>query len=169
VARIRLVPDPEGLRPALPIRTERLLLRAFSGSDLEALLSYRSRPDATRFLYWGPESEEEVREALRRKIAANTIEEEGDFLADAAEELATGSVIGDFALWWRSRRDTHGEIGFIVHPDHQGRGFATESGREMLRLDSRVSASTGSWGRPKRVIKRRRVCSASSACGRKPT
>src|SRR5438045_3484763 len=66
------------LEPDLPIRTERLSLRAFQESDLEALASYRSRPDVTRYLYWVPESEEQVRTTLARKIAATAIREEGD-------------------------------------------------------------------------------------------
>ena len=37
-------------------------------------------------------------------------------------------------LQWTSRQHLSGEIGFIVHPDHQGRGYATEASRELLRL-----------------------------------
>jgi len=122
------------LEPDLPIRTERLLLRAFEESDFGGLYSYRSRPDVTRYLYWGPEKEAEVRIALDKKISATTIQEEGDFIALAAVELRTNRLVGDLTLWWRSREHSLGEIGFMVHPDHQGRGFATEGAREMLRL-----------------------------------
>jgi RimJ/RimL family protein N-acetyltransferase len=43
-------------------------------------------------------------------------------------------VIGDCTLWRVSREHRLGEIGFVFHPDHQGRGYATEAGRELLRL-----------------------------------
>jgi RimJ/RimL family protein N-acetyltransferase len=45
-----------------------------------------------------------------------------------------GILVGDVVLFWRSREPRAGEIGFIFHPDHGGRGLATEATREMLRL-----------------------------------
>jgi RimJ/RimL family protein N-acetyltransferase len=35
---------------------------------------------------------------------------------------------------WRSERHRQGEIGFILHPDHQGQGLATEAAVAMLEL-----------------------------------
>jgi RimJ/RimL family protein N-acetyltransferase len=43
-------------------------------------------------------------------------------------------LIGDFTLWLESSEHRRGEIGFLVHPDHQGRGHAIEASRELLRL-----------------------------------
>src|SRR5947209_12696315 len=126
--------SPPSFEPDLPTRTQRLLLRSFEEGDFDGLLSYRSRPDVTRYLYWGPESEAQARIALAKKIAATAIGKEGEFLALAAVEIPSGRPVGDFTLQWLSRDQMLGEIGFIIHPDHQGRGFATEGGREMLRL-----------------------------------
>jgi RimJ/RimL family protein N-acetyltransferase len=117
-----------------PIRTERLLLRPFTEGDLDALRAYQSREDVTRFLYWNARTEAEVREALARKIAATSIHAEGDFLAVAAELAATGEMVGDVVLGLISEEHRTGEIGFIVHPDHQGHGYATEASRAVLRV-----------------------------------
>jgi RimJ/RimL family protein N-acetyltransferase len=120
--------------PTLPILTERLLLRPFTADDLDALHAIQSRPDVTRYLYWGPRSREEVREGLAARLAPAGLEEEGDRVALAAVRRDSGALIGDFTLWLRSKEHRQGEVGFLTHPDHHGRGFATEAGLVLLRL-----------------------------------
>jgi RimJ/RimL family protein N-acetyltransferase len=122
------------LEPDLPIETERLLLRAFGADDFDAVFAMQSRPDVARFLYWEARTEDEVREALTRKIAGTAIRAEGDPLFLAAALRTTGDVVGDVVLQWTSAAHSTGEIGFIVHPEHQGRGYATEAARPLLRL-----------------------------------
>ncbi len=122
------------LEPDLPLETERLFLRAFTWDDLDALFAYQSRPDVTRYLMWGPRSHEEVRAALELKIASTAIAREGDFLALAAVRKQTQELIGDVILGWASEEHGLGEIGYIVHPDHAGRGYATEAVRPLLRM-----------------------------------
>ena len=122
------------LEPDLPIPTERLILRAFRPDDVDAVFAMQSRPDVARFLYWDARTEPEVREALAKKIASTAIREEEDVLFLAAELRATGELVGDVVLQWTSRQHLAGEIGFIVHPDHQGRGYATEASWVLLRL-----------------------------------
>jgi RimJ/RimL family protein N-acetyltransferase len=117
-----------------PLETERLELRAFEPGDLEALHAMHSREDVARWLSWPPRSVEEARAVLDRKTAARSIRAEGDPLSLAGVLRETGELIGDFTLWLESREHRQGEIGFIVHPDHQGRGYAIEASRELLRL-----------------------------------
>jgi len=117
-----------------PLETERLELRAFAPGDLEALHAMHSREDVARWLYWPPRGVDEVRAVLDRKIAARSIRGEGDPLSLAGVLLETGELIGDFTLWLESKEHRQGEIGFIVHPDHQRRGYAIEASRELLRL-----------------------------------
>ena len=141
---------PRGVRPfelGEPIETSRLRLRPFVAGDLHALFAYQSRDDVTKHLYWNARSLEEVREALERKIAATAIREEGDFLAMAAELASTGEIVGDVVLGFVSEEHLAGEIGYIVHPDHHGRGYATEAGQAVLRVafeDLRLHRVTGS-------------------------
>jgi RimJ/RimL family protein N-acetyltransferase len=116
------------------IETSRLRLRPFATDDLDALFSYQSRDDVTRYLLWGSRSREEVRHALELKVAATAIRSEGDFLAVAAESVLTGEIVGDAVLSLVSEEHLHGEIGYIVHPDHHGLGYATEMARPLLRI-----------------------------------
>jgi RimJ/RimL family protein N-acetyltransferase len=122
------------LEPRFPLETERLLLRPYTGDDLEALYAMHSRSDVARYLYWGPRTKDEARAALEKKVASTAVRSEGDVLALAAISRAGGELVGDFVLQWVSEEHRQGEIGFIVHPDHQGLGYATEAGRVLLRL-----------------------------------
>ena len=117
-----------------PIATERLVLRPFTQVDFDALFAYQSRPDVARWLEWDARTEDEVRAALAKKIAAVAIVDEGDVLALAMIRKDTGALVGDVILCLVSAEHRTGEIGYIVHPDHQGLGYTTEACREMLRI-----------------------------------
>jgi RimJ/RimL family protein N-acetyltransferase len=117
-----------------PIATERLVLRPFDPGDFDALFAYQSRPDVTRWLEWDARTEEQVRAALARKVAAVAIVDEGDVLALAITRKDTGELVGDVILAFASAEHRAGEIGYIVHPDHQGLGYTTEACREVLRI-----------------------------------
>ena len=124
--------------PAYPIETSRLLLRPFVAEDLDALFDMRSRPEVTRYLYWEPATLDEVRPELDRRRRMRTLEEEGGDLHLAAVLREDGTVVGDVSLDWLSAKHRQGEIGFVFHPDHQGRGLAREAATEMLRLGFEV-------------------------------
>ena len=121
-------------KPVPSVETERLLLRPFTPADFGSLYSYQSRPDVTHYLVWDARTEDQVREALDTKIRATSIVSEGDFLALAAESKETGALVGDFTLGLFSREHASGELGYIIHPDHQRRGYATEGGRAVLSI-----------------------------------
>jgi RimJ/RimL family protein N-acetyltransferase len=126
---VRLPFELEGVIP-----TSRLVLRPFEARDLDGLFSYRSRDDVARYVYWDAQTREQVQASLEGKIAATAIRAEGDFLALAAESAATGELVGDVVLGFESQEHALGEIGYIVHPDHQGVGYATEMARPVLRI-----------------------------------
>jgi len=118
----------------IPIETDRLLLRPFAPSDLEALHDILSREDVSRFLYWGPQSEEEVQARLTKMMSFRSIEAPGETLRLAVLLKANGRVIGDVMLHWNDDQHRQGNVGFILHPSHQGKGYATEATRPLLRV-----------------------------------
>ncbi|MDT8914843.1 GNAT family protein [Amycolatopsis sp. PS_44_ISF1] len=122
------------LRPDYPIATERIVLRPFRPDDLDALNSIQSRADVTRYLYWSPRSQAESAAALAKRVHSSTISQDGQMLAVAVELAATGRLIGDLNLEYLSAEHRQGEIGFVFHPDHHGRGLALEAVTELLRL-----------------------------------
>jgi len=124
----------EGFELTDPLGTERLLLRAYRDEDFPALYAMRSDAGSARYLYWEPQTEDEVREALARRIEKQAIRAEGDGLILAAEHRATGEVVADVVLHWVSAAHRLGEVGYVVHPDHTGQGFATEATRPLLTV-----------------------------------
>lgn len=141
--------------PNWPLETERLVLRPFTADDYDVLHEMRSDEEVSRYLYSYPFSPERTRDFLEVKIAGASVEHEGQWLSAAATLRETGEVVADVALLWLSEEHRQGEIGFVVHPAHQGRGFALEASRPLLafgfetlglhrimgRLDARNEAS----------------------------
>lgn len=121
-------------QPAGAILTERLVLRPFTPDDFDALHAMFGDPNVTRHLDHGPLSREAVRELLARISPMTGIDAQRNELRLAVELQASGHVIGDVSLWRTSTKHNQGEIGFVLHPEHQGRGYAAESMRELLRI-----------------------------------
>ena len=153
------MPSPPTCRPyapAFPLETERLLLRALEpASDLAAFLAMYSREDVVRHLYTEPLDEAAMHAWLAERASWIALRVPGDCMKLAAVLRETGAVIGEMTLWWKADDHAQGEIGFVLHPDHQGRGYAAEGSRRLLsagfdeigfhrilgRLDSRNTAS----------------------------
>jgi RimJ/RimL family protein N-acetyltransferase len=119
------------MKPAWPLETERLVLRAFEEGDLDALYKAHSDADVVRWLYNEPRTLEESRELLGRKVAGALLAE-GDWVSAAVIERETGHFVGDVGVHWESEQHKTGEIGFIFDPAYQGRGYATEAARAVL-------------------------------------
>jgi RimJ/RimL family protein N-acetyltransferase len=122
------------LRPDLPIKTERLTLRPYEPDDFDAALEYWSRPDVVRYLYleaFTPETYVERHSVLMGRTELN---DEGDVLTLAIVPDGVDHVVGDVTLFWRSVEHRSGEIGFILHPDYRGRGYAREASIPLLRM-----------------------------------
>jgi RimJ/RimL family protein N-acetyltransferase len=120
--------------PSYPIQTERLLLRPYARDDFDTLLAIQSREDVVRYLYEDPLSPDDVRALLERRLASTSLSNEGDTLAVAVVLRASGEMIGDCILHWSSRQHQLGEVGFVFHPDHHGRGYATEATRRLVEF-----------------------------------
>jgi RimJ/RimL family protein N-acetyltransferase len=108
------------------IDTARLRLRAFTLDDVDAVHAIQSRDDVARWLYWPARPRHEVQAVLEAHIAKPP--EGGVVLAIERD----GELIGTANLAVGEHRQ--GEIGFVLHPDHQGHGYATEAAEAMLAL-----------------------------------
>ena len=105
----------------MEIHTSRLVLRAAREADIEPLHAILS--DRNAMAYWSSPPHRDIgqtRDWLGSMIAIQPSEGE-DFVVEHR-----GRVIGKAGLW------RFPEIGFIFHPDHWGRGFATEALTSVL-------------------------------------
>jgi RimJ/RimL family protein N-acetyltransferase len=122
------------LRPVYPVRTRRLLLRPLTVGDVDALLVYRSRPDVCRYVPFEPMTREVIKERLASQWANTELTDESQALTLGVEMAGTGELVGDVVLFWHSRQHGGGEIGYVLHPDFSGHGYATEAAHALLRL-----------------------------------
>lgn len=106
-------------------------LRPLRMDDWPAVHAWASRQEACRFQTWGPNTEAETRTFVSQAVADAELRPPPRVLY--ATEV-DGAVLGNGALIFHNRAQRQGEISYIVHPDHWGRGIATAAGRELLRI-----------------------------------
>jgi len=121
-----------------PLVTDRLTLRPFRPGDADALYDLRSRPAVTRYLYWPEATPEGVQDVIAQRLTMTTLAADGDALVLAVEVTGTGQMIGEVDISLVSVEHQHAEIGAILHPDHQGRGYAAEAAKALLDLAFRT-------------------------------
>jgi RimJ/RimL family protein N-acetyltransferase len=136
VDRVELVAHATRLEPEYPIVTDRLVLRPLDPeADVAPMHAYRSREDVCRYVPFVPGTLEQMRERLADpERTRSLIDAEGQVLSLAIERRDTGEMIGDLVLFWHSVADGHAEVGYVVHPDHAGQGFATEATAALIDL-----------------------------------
>ena len=122
------------LAPAYPVRSARLLLRPLSSADVSALLAYRSQPEVCRYVPFDPMDATEVRARLEGLWSRQALDQEGEALTLGAELADSGELIGDVMLRWISAEHGCGELGYVFHPAHGGRGYAAEAAHAVLHL-----------------------------------
>lgn len=108
---------------AVVLKTNRLTLRPLKPDDLEAVQSWAGNPENTRYMSWGPNTEEQTREFLMRAKVGR------DFAVVLNE---TGIVIGSCGIYPDRNNDT-GELGWILNKDYWKHGYGTELGGELIR------------------------------------
>lgn len=122
------------LRPAYPLRTERLLLRPMNDDDFDDLYAFQSDPEVTRYVMYEARDRDAMRTALAAKKRETTLLRDGDAMSLAVTVPPSPVVIGEVNVFLRSAAHRMAEIGYVFHPAHQGHGYAREAARELLRV-----------------------------------
>jgi RimJ/RimL family protein N-acetyltransferase/catechol 2,3-dioxygenase-like lactoylglutathione lyase family enzyme len=119
-------------RPRQPLRleTERLALRPFAETDLDAYAAICADPEVMRFMGSGgkPMSRAAVWRAVASYVGHWQLRGFGFW---ALEEKATGRLVGRAGLW-RPEGWPGTEVGWLLARPAWGRGLATEAGRAAL-------------------------------------
>lgn len=114
------------------LKTERLLLRQLDDRDIDAYFFFRSDPRVMQYLDRPPvQTKEEVLEFMN-KVKTNFVQNEGiSWTINLADN--PGAMIGDVAIWRIDKTHHRGEVGYMLHPDFQGRGIMHEALSAVLR------------------------------------
>jgi len=118
------------------LETRRLMLRPFRKEDAPLILRISSDPDTVKYLYrWGlpgstPQGDvdrflgyalqEWEKSPVRAREYCIVLKETGETLGDGSVEYWGGDEIA--------------EIGWILTPEHRGKGYVTEMGKELMRF-----------------------------------
>jgi len=114
----------------LPIRTERLIIRRFTLTDIDDILEFTEHPSVAQETTNIPRDDrEKMEEYIEAQNGYSLFET--DKCVDLAVELKqTGNAIGLLSLV--SNGERQGEIGWALNLDYRGRGLATEAARGLI-------------------------------------
>lgn len=118
-------------------RTPRMRLRPHTLDDYDAFADLHGREVVARYLPWDARDATASRAALDRHQVM-TLEKDGDGITLAGIDVETGRLVGEFVLVLRNVEHRGGELGYVLHPDFEGRGLATEGARAMLQVGFEV-------------------------------
>jgi len=151
---------PSFFMPVLPedftLETERCRLRRPCEEDFPYIYEASHTPGFNEGMPWEPpESLEDLRIPLER---GRQRWQEGSSYDFAIEKKADGAFLGRISIR-KSAKENVWDIGFWMHPAHQGQGFVTEAAGAIVALGfdvlgaEAVEASHATWNdRSSRVL-----------------
>jgi RimJ/RimL family protein N-acetyltransferase len=113
------------------LTTERLLLREFTENDWHAVLAYQSDPRFLRFAPWTHRLQEDVERLVQEFIGWQHEQPRCKFQL-AIVLQTTHVLIGTCGIRMVTVHAQEAELGYELHPDSWGHGYATEAAWNML-------------------------------------
>lgn len=114
---------PGGISMISSLIGNRVTLRELQESDWVGVHSYASLPTVCMYQPWGPNSEEDSWEFVQQVISDSKEIPRSRFVFAV---LLENKLIGSGEINIQDFIDRKGEIGYVVHPDFWGLGYATE-------------------------------------------
>jgi RimJ/RimL family protein N-acetyltransferase len=111
------------------IRTARLRLRDMTLDDVDAYRAYRTDPDVCASLTTAtPPTREHTIASIEHmlRLGGPTVGEDYRYLIEA-----DGALVGDVSIGIRAGGGV-AEIGYVLHPDHRGHGYATDAAAAVV-------------------------------------
>ena len=114
------------------------MLRPIEASDAPDVYEYQRLPEVIRYLPWPERDRAEGYEHTAKRAAGRILAADGDFFVFAAilpgtpDDRASPRAIASSATSWcgsRALQHAQLELGWVLHPDFQGRGVRTRGRR----------------------------------------
>jgi [ribosomal protein S5]-alanine N-acetyltransferase len=109
------------------VETERLVLRPFTEDDVDAYAAVLQTPQVRASLHLPDDvGREQAWLGIAQQLGQWELRGTGQW---ALEEKASGAFVGRAGTHFPELADWPGiEVGWTLHPDHWGKGYATEAG-----------------------------------------
>lgn len=118
------------LTPFPTLYTSRLHLRNVTGGDAAEIFVLRSDHRVMAFLDRAPAASlEEAAAFIQNSI---NLQQAGDAITWAITLKEDPTLIGTIAYWRMQKEHHRAEIGYTLHPDHQGKGIMQEAMTAVL-------------------------------------
>jgi RimJ/RimL family protein N-acetyltransferase len=120
------------MKPALPIETDRLLLRKYKDTDVKDIIEYSADLVIAEDVDWEP-TEDGIKKFMAKQRDVNP-DEDPKWLGLAIELKEEGKVIGTIGIGVLSREHKQGIVGWALGVAYQRHGYATEAARAILEF-----------------------------------
>jgi RimJ/RimL family protein N-acetyltransferase len=117
-----------------PVHTDRLVIRRAARSDVDAIWAIRSAPGVTDWLSTGAGERSSFEHwfcATGRISRVLVVELAGVEIGDVRIKIEDGRAQEEVAV---DAQGVEAELGWVFDPVHSGRGYASETVRELFRL-----------------------------------
>lgn len=115
------------------LETPHLVLREFGSGDWQAVHEYASDPEVVRYMLWGPNTEKQSRNFVRKAISYQEEDPRRKFEL-AVVHSHEDRLIGGCGIRVTNPEAREGDIGFILDRRFWGRGYGTEAAERLLRF-----------------------------------
>jgi ribosomal-protein-alanine N-acetyltransferase len=120
------------LLPFPVMETPRLLLRRMKVEDAEEVFFLRSNPEVNKYSLRPLATEIKQAEEFIQLVESLLISNEGITWVMALKE-APERMIGNLGIWRFIKEHYRGELGYVLHPQYQGKGYMQEAFNEVIK------------------------------------
>ncbi len=113
------------------ITNPRITLRLLTADDIPALLTYRQLPEVTQYLSKRPVTAESILDEIEYNRTA-PVGTPGYRVRVVIVPNDTNEVVGECILKITEEEPQQGELTYVLHPAHHGKGYATEAVRAFI-------------------------------------
>ena len=110
------------------LTTNRLIIRTMNQDDFDDVYEIYKDPRTCQFIPSGPWNDQNKHEFFHNKLSHQSLVDSGRIDLACVYESKVIAIIG---IWYTEMRETV-EIGYVLHYDYCGKGFATEALKSII-------------------------------------
>ena len=115
----------------MELETERLILREFEESDWHAVHEYGSDSEVVRHMEWGPNTEQETKDFIRRVLSSQQEEPRRNYQF-ALILKAEKRLVGACGIHVSNPENKEGWTGYVLNRGFWNQGYMTEAVKQVV-------------------------------------